>query len=323
MHIRRSPSGDGPRVYRPNESVVEQRPAPPVHRTVVVANEPENIPTPPRDSLLSRVNRRRNQILTLMVSVAAIASFGSVVWWAHNQDVKAGGKGLEPLVVQAPSTPARVKPENAGGYVPPNQDKEVYNRIVPGAVPVQPEKLLPEATVPKLPANGLAAPTPPKPADDATAKTPTPVQAAAAGSAPNTGAGPTPPPANGAASAPTTAPASNQPTVTQAPTSQPATESGPSIASLIDNMSGATGGWRIQLASSKSEEIAKSTWARLQAAHGDVLANLRMQPTRVDLGDKGVWYRVQAGPLDEKQAQNVCSTLKSRKTECVIVPPAR
>ena len=44
---------------------------------------------------------------------------------------------------------------------------------------------------------------------------------------------------------------------------------------------------------------------------------------RVDLGDKGVWYRVQAGPLDEKQAHSVCSTLKTRKTDCVAVPPAR
>ena len=79
-----------------------------------------------------RVNRRRGQILTVMVSVAAIASFGSVVWWAHNQDVKAGGKGLEPLVVQAPPTPSRIKPDNAGGLVPPNQDKEVFNRIAPG-----------------------------------------------------------------------------------------------------------------------------------------------------------------------------------------------
>ena len=41
------------------------------------------------------------------------------------------------------------------------------------------------------------------------------------------------------------------------------------------------------------------------------MANLRMQPVRVDLGDKGVWYRVQAGPLDEKQAHSVCGTLKT------------
>ncbi|HTE38008.1 MAG TPA: SPOR domain-containing protein [Reyranella sp.] len=252
---------------------------------------------------MAKVNRRRGAILTMMVSVAAIASFGSVVWWAHNQDVRAGGKGLEPLVVQAPTTPTRVKPENAGGLVPPDQDKEVYNRIAPGAVPIQPEKLLPGPTTPRLPAGGM--PTPSAPKEPEAAKTPTPVQAAA--------------------STPTPAPAlpANPPTVTQAPSSAPASESSPSIASLIEGMSGPTGGWRIQIASVKSEDIAKSTWARLQAAHGDVLANLRMQPARVDLGDKGVWYRVQAGPLDEKQAHNVCSTLKTRKTDCVALPPAR
>ncbi|HTR88252.1 MAG TPA: SPOR domain-containing protein [Reyranella sp.] len=260
----------------------------------------------------------------MMVSVAAIASFGSVVWWAHNQDVRAGGKGLEPLVVQAPTTPARVKPENAGGYVPPDQDKEVYNRISPGAVPTQPEKLLDGPTVPKLPANGLPVPATAKPEEP---KTPTPVQQASTTPAaptttppPGSQAGPTPPPA--ASTAPP--PAGAQPTVTQAPaTTPPPTEAGPSIASLIDNMSGPTGGWRVQIASVKNEDIAKSTWARLQAAHGDVLGSLRMQPTRVDLGEKGVWYRVQAGPLDEKQAQSICSTLKSRKADCVIVPPPR
>jgi hypothetical protein len=124
-----------------------------------------------------RVNRRRGQILTVMVSVAAIASFGSVVWWAHNQDVKAGGKGLEPLVVQAPTSPARIKPENAGGLVVPNQDKEVFNRIAPGAVPAQPEKLLPVAVTPKLPANGLPLPASPPRAAEAV-KSPTPLQPA-------------------------------------------------------------------------------------------------------------------------------------------------
>jgi hypothetical protein len=308
MHIRRPPSGDGPKIYRPNESVATMRLEP---QARPVAYEPDSIPPPPRDSLLSKVNRRRGAILTFMVSFAAIASFGSVVWWAHNQDVRAGGKGLEPLVVQAPTTPTRIKPENAGGMVPPDQDKEVYNRIAPGAVPVQPEKLLPGPTTPKLPPGGMPLPTAPK--DDAS-KTPTPIQNANA-TAPATA--PTP-------AAPTPTPPPNAPTVTQAPTTTPpASEGGTSIASLIEGMSGSTGGWRVQLASAKSEEVAKSTWAKLQAAHGDVLANLRMQPTKVDLGEKGTWYRVQAGPLDEKQAQSVCGTLKSRKTDCVVVAPAR
>ena len=123
MHIRRPPSGDGPRIYRPNESVAVrlEPPSRPVASNIL-GHEPDSIPPPPRDSLLARVNRRRGQILTMMVSIAAIASFGSVVWWAHNQDVRAGGQGLEPLVVQPSPNPARVKPDNAGGLVPPNQE---------------------------------------------------------------------------------------------------------------------------------------------------------------------------------------------------------
>ena len=304
MHIRRPPSGDGPTIYRPSESVATRRDPSPRP----VAYEPDSIPPPPRDSLLMRVNRRRGQILTIMVSVAAIASFGSVVWWAHNQDVKAGGRGLEPLVVQAPTTPARVKPENAGGLVPANQDKEVFNRIAPGAVPIQPEKLLPGPETPRLPPAGLPAPASPKPMETVAARTPTPVQLAG-----TTATGPTQPPAQAAA-------AVVEPT--EATTLVPA-EAGPSIASLIENMSGPTGGWRVQIASVKNEDAAKSTWARLQSAHGDELANLRMQAVRVDLGDKGVWYRVQAGPLDEKQARGICGTLKGRRTDCVMVPPAR
>jgi hypothetical protein len=283
-----------------------------------VAYEPDSIPPPPRDSLLTKVNRRRGAILTFMVSFAAIASFGGVVWWAHNQDVRAGGKGLEPLVVQAPTTPTRVKPENAGGLIPPDQDKEVYNRISPGAVPVQPEKLLPGPTTPKLPPGGMPLPTAPK--EPEANKTPTPIQSAngSAPATPSTPANATP------ATPPTPTPPPNAPTVTQAPTTTPpANDGSTSIASLIEGMSGSTGGWRVQLASAKSEEVAKSTWAKLQAAHGDVLANLRMQPTKVDLGDKGTWYRVQAGPLDEKQAQTVCGTLKSRKADCVVVAPAK
>jgi hypothetical protein len=302
MHIRRPPSGDGPKIYRPNESVAVRLDPPPRP----VAYEPDSIPPTPRDTLLSRVNRRRGQILTAMVSVAAIASFGSVVWWAHNQDVKAGGKGLEPLVIQASPAPTRIKPENAGGLVPPNQDKEVYNRIQPNTVPVQPEKLLATAETPRLPAGGVL-PTPPKPEPDSS-KTPTPLQGASAS------------PATTAPATTATPPAASPPVADKPATPQAA---GPSIASLIDNMSGPVGGWRIQIASVKSEDIAKSTWAKVQTANGDVLANLRMQPIRVDLGDKGVWYRVQAGPLDEKQAHSVCGTLKGRRSDCVAVPPAR
>ena len=62
MHIRRSPSGDGPTIYRPNESVAMRLDPPPRP----VAHEPDSIPPPPRDSLLMRVNRRRGQLRNLV-----------------------------------------------------------------------------------------------------------------------------------------------------------------------------------------------------------------------------------------------------------------
>ena len=190
-----------------------------------------------------------------MVSIAAIASFGSVVWWAHNQDVRAGGKGLEPLVVQAPTTPTRIKPENAGGLVPPNQDKEVYNRISPGAVPVQPEKLLPGPTTPKLPAGRHAAAG--RAQADRARGQPRPRRRCSRRNGDSAGHD------AGRHRAATPRRRANAPTVTPGaqPTTPPA-ETGPSIASLIDDMSGPTGGWRVQVASVKSEDVAKSTWAR-------------------------------------------------------------
>ena len=90
-----------------------------------------------------------------------------------------------------------------------------------------------------------------------------------------------------------------------------------SIASLIDNISG----YRIQLASVRSEEQAQATWARMQKSNGDVLSSLTMRAIKVDLGDRGIYYRVQAGPLDEGGAQSACSKLKSRSVDCIVVKP--
>jgi len=47
-----------------------------------------------------------------------------------------------------------------------------------------------------------------------------------------------------------------------------------------------------------------------------------MIPTRVDLGEKGVFYRVQAGPLaDAAAAERLCAELKERKQGCIVVKP--
>src|SRR5258708_20225170 len=79
IHTRRPPSGDGPTIYRPNESVALRLDPPPRP----VAHEPGSIPPPPRDSPLMRVNRRPGQIPTLMAAIPATACSPSRGLRAH------------------------------------------------------------------------------------------------------------------------------------------------------------------------------------------------------------------------------------------------
>lgn len=279
-----------------------------------VFNPPMAPPAPSAPDRLSRMTKRRGRWLTLMVSLAALASFGGVVYWAHEQDLKSGGEGIIPLI-RADDKPTKSKPDSPGGMVVPDQDKTVYDRISPGSVPSGPEKLLPPPPIPQIPpatppqAMPTAAPPPPAPA-------PVPAPQSADATPPVTP--PITPPATAQATPPVTPP-STPPAV--APVTPPAptatAPAGQSIASLIDNISA----YRIQLASVRSEEQAQATWARMQKGNADVLSSLTMRAVKVDLGDRGIYYRVQAGPLDADGAQSACSKLKSRSIECFVVKP--
>lgn len=81
--------------------------------------------------------------------------------------------------------------------------------------------------------------------------------------------------------------------------------------------------WRVQLAASRSEPAVKSEWDRLRSRNVDLLGDLRLQITRVDLGaTKGIFYRLRAGPLaDETTAKALCERLKQRKLGCLVVKP--
>ncbi|MGB1548125.1 MAG: SPOR domain-containing protein, partial [Alphaproteobacteria bacterium] len=79
---------------------------------------------------------------------------------------------------------------------------------------------------------------------------------------------------------------------------------------------------RIQIAALKSEEGAKAEWAQLQKAQGDLLSGLTLHIERADLGEKGVFFRVQAGPLgDVAAARALCEQLQQRKLGCLVVRP--
>jgi len=80
------------------------------------------------------------------------------------------------------------------------------------------------------------------------------------------------------------------------------------------------GGARIQLASVRAEAEAQREWARLLRQHGDVLAGLTPSYTNADLGERGVYIRLQAGPFPiPEAARAACETLRARGVGCNVV----
>ncbi|MCW2243177.1 SPOR domain-containing protein [Azospirillum canadense] len=167
------------------------------------------------------------------------------------------------------------------------------------------------AAVPPAPAPVAKAAPAAKPAPSPAAQ-PQPNAPKAAPAAPvQTAALPTPPkPTAPAAQAPAPQAAKPAPSPAAAPAAPPA----PAKAA-------GGGGWRIQLASLRSEAEATAEWKRLSGRHPDALGGLSMQVVKADLGEKGVYYRVQGVGLNEDRAKAACAQLKAQSVGCVVVRP--
>ena len=77
----------------------------------------------------------------------------------------------------------------------------------------------------------------------------------------------------------------------------------------------------IELSEQKSEDAAKSAYHGLQAKFPDILGKLDPDIQPVDLGNKGVRYRIRIGPFAEVEAQNICGSYKAAGGDCHIAQP--
>jgi tetratricopeptide (TPR) repeat protein len=82
------------------------------------------------------------------------------------------------------------------------------------------------------------------------------------------------------------------------------------------------GGYRIHLTSIRDEARAGEEWARLVGLYRELLEGLGLAVRRADLGaGRGVWYRIQGGPLTRESARARCNRFKAREVWCGVVPP--
>jgi len=75
------------------------------------------------------------------------------------------------------------------------------------------------------------------------------------------------------------------------------------------------GAW-VQMASRRSEEAATQSAAELQTRYASVLGGRQLQIKRVDLGDRGVFFRVLLASSTLGEASSICSAVQSAGGDC-------
>jgi cell division septation protein DedD len=77
----------------------------------------------------------------------------------------------------------------------------------------------------------------------------------------------------------------------------------------------ASGGYRLQLATSRSEDEAKALWKKVSQSEG--LEGVSPQIEKVDIGNFGTFYSLRIGPFPDKaQSVKVCNALKRSGIDC-------
>jgi SPOR domain len=79
------------------------------------------------------------------------------------------------------------------------------------------------------------------------------------------------------------------------------------------------GGYVVQISAERSDAKAQVSFKTLQSRFPDVLGGRSPVIRRVELGEKGIFYRAQIGPFDTvEKAKQLCARLKSAGGHCMV-----
>lgn len=240
---------------------------------------------------------RSHRVLGAILAILVMALFAGGLWFAYLKGTRSAGTSMANVdvpLIRADQRPTKVKPEHPGGMDVPDKDNLIYNPSHP-----QIEHLLPPPEKP-LPRPGAPLP-----------------QAAASARATTSPATPQGQTSPIAPALPPMTPASPQP---QQSVVTPPGPGAPALSKpLSSQVTAGTAGPRLQLGSVRSQDAARQEWDRIKRRNPDLLGSLSATPVRADLGDKGVFYRIQTSRLaDPAAADRLCSELKQRNIGCII-----
>ncbi|MFA6022284.1 MAG: SPOR domain-containing protein, partial [Rhodospirillales bacterium] len=275
------------------------------------------------DSYQARAGSRLRNWLILGGAVLTVGVAVAVGW----RLIAGGGDSANGIrVISADQRPIKIRPDDRGGMQVPNQDKLVYGRLEQSDGDAKVERLLPaaEQPVPPRPAPMQTPAKPAAPVPEVLKPPPAPVMPPMSAPAPVVKPVETMvPPAPAPVAAPTPAPTPAKVAVTPSPAAPPvkaAPAPNPAPAPALapaKSAALASGDYLVQLGALRSAPDAEKEWGRIQRANGDVLGGLKSDVVQVDLGAKGVFWRLRAGPLNEQSARHVCGELKTRNQGCM------
>jgi hypothetical protein len=295
---------------------------------------------PPGDEYDEPPREKRRGGLTTVAAVVALAVFGTGSVFAYRAWTSPAKSG-EPPVIKAEQTPSKIVPAQPNDAQP---TKQAYDRVgdkggerlVPREE--QPTDVRSAGRPPVPPGGGGAAAFGPgnvlpplaSPASTGTIPAGEPkrvrtvtIRADQPTAAPPAPAPASPPQTRVASPAPTSAPAplALAPTAPTAPATRglPSPAPAPQVAARPAPDSAETGGYLVQVSSQRSEGDAQASYRTLQARHPGLLGNRRPLIKRVDLGDKGIYFRAHVGPFATgEEATEMCNSLKAAKEQCIV-----
>lgn len=223
-----------------------------------------------------------------LMSLSAIAVTGlaaALYFYAYQRGLEDGQKSNPPVIAADPG-PSRLTPKEAGVDTIPPADLEIYD-IAQGNAPDS-NNGAPESLLRK---------------QDGIAETPSAAS-------------------NKISETPQTKVVAPEP-VAKAPVVEPAkpteTASKPSAPAKIVDAKPNAPRYMVQVAATRSRALARSTFGDMQKKYSELLNGRDPLILRIDLGSKGIFYRVNIGGFSSRDDANTfCASLKKAGQDCLV-----
>lgn len=267
----------------------------------------------------------RKPVFATGIVVALLAVLGSVIWYSYPRE-SAQREVMNTPIVRADAGDYRVLPAEPGGMAIPYRESTVFNtmRQAEGRGDGQVENLLPQPEQPVsrdqlfagLKVDESVASTASTVSEDTSEKAvasekvvDSTITESAAVTTPQVAAMTAKP-------VPVEKPQADVVAAVAANKTEPASgvqkiDEKPALASA--------GGYYVQLGSVRAREGAAGEWSKLQKSFA-ALAPLNLRVQEANLGDKGLFYRIQGGPVTEAEAKAICQSVIAQKPGgCLVV----